>query len=121
MTKMMLKTTFNNNNDDINDHDEQKVYQEEEYNDDFAQEEDNNEIHDVHDVHDAITINYEKINAQMKRAKELKEIIKMEEEYIENMFNIDVVATTHSKLEKLAQGLCKNALTQTFERAEFGT
>ena len=37
------------------------------------------------------------------------------------MFNIDVMATTHRKLEKLAQGLCRNALTQTFERTEFGT
>ena len=101
--------------DNINEK-QHKSFEEEEYND-FQ----DNKEEDEDGKEEIITINYEKINAQLKRAKELKEIIKLEEEYIENMFNIDVMATTHSKLEKLAQGLCRNALTQTFERTEFGT
>ena len=93
---------------------------EEEYND-FDEEKNSNKGEEEEPKEETVTINYEKINSQVKRAKELKQIVKLEEEYFENMFNIDVIANSHSKLERLAQGLCKNALVQTFEGTEFGT
>lgn len=109
------------NNEEDNEKKEEKSF-EEEYADEFDKDDGFNkdEAAEEDEKKDA-GINFERINAQLKRARELKQIIKLEEDYFENMFNVDVVATSHSKLEKLAQGLCKNALTQTNEGSEFGT
>jgi hypothetical protein len=128
MTKMMTKNIKEDNDEKDQQNDIKNNKKEDQKENSFVEEEYNDFAADINSYKDEeeakdepIAINYERINAQLKRAKDLKQIIKLEEEYFENMFNVDVIATTHSKLEKLAQGLCKNALTQTFEGAEFGT